>query len=174
MLELLTSHLAAHPAASMDELAAAAGVSRATLFRRFVSREALVVAASEQAIGRFVAVIDGARPEEGAAIEALARVASGVASLAPTHGLLALQPLPEAIEAELLERAHAADERIAALVRRGVSAGEFRPEVPAAWVQSTLTWLCVGAADGLRLGTLAAGDVERLLVETVLAAVRFS
>ena len=174
MLEILTTHLAAHPAASMDELAAAAGVSRATLFRRFASREALVIAAGEQAIGRFVAVIDEARPEEGFAIEALGRVASGVASLAPTHGLLALQPLPEAVEAELLERARAADERIAALVRRGVSAAEFRPEVPAAWVQTTLTWLCVGAADGLRLGTLAPADVERLLVDTVLAAVRLS
>ena len=172
MLDTLTAHLAAHPAASMDELAAAAGVSRATIFRRFASREALVIAASEQAIGRFVSVIDEARPEDGSAVDALARVASSVASLAPTHGLLALQPLPGAVEAELLERARAADDRIAALVRRGVSAGNFRPEVPAAWVQTLLTWLCVGAADGLRLGTLAPADVERLLVDTVLAAVR--
>ena len=174
MLEVLTSHLAAHPAASMDELAVAAGVSRATLFRHFASREALVVAACEQAIGRFVAVIDEARPEDGSAIEALTRVARGVTSLAPTHGLLALQPLPEAVEADLLERVRAADERIAALVRRGVSAGELRPEVPVAWVQTTLTWLCVGAADGLRLGTLAPADIERLVVDTVLAAVRLS
>jgi len=174
MLDVLTAHLAAHPAASMDELATAAGVSRATLFRHFASREALVIAAGEQAIGRFVAVIDDARPEEGPPIEALARVAAGMASLAPTHGLLALQPLPDAVEAEMLEGARAADERIAALVRRGVSAGELRPEVPVAWVQTTLTWLCVGAADGLRLGTLAPADIERLLVDTVLAAVRLS
>jgi TetR/AcrR family transcriptional repressor of mexCD-oprJ operon len=174
MLDLLTAHLAAHPAAGMDDLAAAAGVSRATLFRRFASREAIVIAASERAIGRFVAVIDDARPEEGSAMEALARVARGVASLAASHGLLALQTLPEAVEAKLLEQVRDASERIAALVRRGVSAGELRPEVPAAWVQMTLTWLCVGAADGLRLGTLAPADVERLLVDTVLAAVRRS
>src|SRR3712207_4136667 len=121
MLDLLTAHLAAHPAASMDELAGAAGVSRATLFRHFASRDALVIAASEQAIARFVAVIDDARPEEGSAVESLARVARGVASLAPTHGLLALQPLADAVEAELLERARSAEERFEALVRRGVS-----------------------------------------------------
>src|SRR5918997_5589507 len=102
MLDTLTAHLAAHPAASMDELAAAAGVSRATLFRRFASREALVIAAAEEALGRYVAVIDEARPEDGPALEALTRVASGIASLAPTHGLLALQPLAEAVEAEML------------------------------------------------------------------------
>lgn len=172
MLDTLTAHLAAHPAAGMDELASAAGVSRATLFRRFASRQALVVAACEEAIGRFVEVVERAHPEDGPALEALARVARGVASLAPTHGLLALQPLPAAVEADLLEQARGADERIAALVRRGVSAGELRPEVPAAWVQTTLTWLCVGAADGLRLGTLAPAEVERLLVDTVLGAVR--
>src|SRR3712207_4957113 len=110
MLDLVTAHLAAHPAAGMDELAAAAGVTRATLFRRFASREALVVAASEEATARFVAVLDEARPEEGSAVEALTRLARGVASLAPTHGLLALQPLPAAVEENLLERARAADE----------------------------------------------------------------
>ena len=42
----------------------------------------------------------------------------------------------------------------------------------AAWVLTAATWLVVGAADGLRLGTLAPAEVEHLVTETVLGALR--
>ena len=51
-------------------------------------------------------------------------------------------------------------------------AGVFRVDVPAEWVLSTVTWLVVAAADGVRLGRLAARDVERLLGATVLDGLR--
>jgi AcrR family transcriptional regulator len=164
--------LALRPAASMADVAVAAGVSRATLFRRFPSRGALVEELSRRAVQAYAAAVDGARTEEGMAQEALRRLLMGLARLAPGYGLLALQPLDEMVEADLLALASGADERIRHLVHRGQEAGEFRVDVPADWVLSSVTWLVVAAADGVRLGRLAARDVERLLCATVLDGLR--
>ena len=57
-------------------------------------------------------------------------------------------------------------------MHRGQEAGDFRVDVPAEWVLSSVTWLVVAAADGVRLGRLAARDIERLLVSTVLDGLR--
>jgi TetR/AcrR family transcriptional regulator, mexCD-oprJ operon repressor len=59
-----------------------------------------------------------------------------------------------------------------ALVRRGQEEGVFRVDLSAEWVVIAVTWLLVGGADGVRLGRLAAREVERRVVETVLSALR--
>lgn len=164
--------LALRPAASMDEVAAAAGISRATLFRRYPSRAALVSALSERALGAYLGALERARPEEGTAPDALRRVLRELAQLAPVHGLLVLQPVDRDTERALADRAGRGDQRLTALVRRGQEAGDFRVDLPAGWVLTTITWLVVGAADGLRLGTLAPAQLEHLLTETVLGALR--
>ncbi|MGY1698451.1 TetR/AcrR family transcriptional regulator [Geodermatophilus sp. SYSU D00766] len=163
--------LAGRPGASMEEIAAAAGVSRATLFRRHPSRAALVADLSRRAVEAYARAVDRAEPESGPAPEALRRVSTGLAALGPQHGALAVQPLADQVEADLLARARATDDRIRALVRRGQEAGDFRVDLPADWVVITVTWLVVGAAEGLRTGRVAAADLDRLVTETVLAAV---
>ena|SRR5688572_7589305 len=164
--------LARRPSASMGEVAGAAGVSRATLFRRFPSRAALVEELSRRAVQAYSAAVDAARPDEGRAEEALRRLLGQLARLAPGYGLLSLQPLDEVVEADLLELAAAADERVRGLVHRGQETGDFRVDVPAEWVLSSVTWLVVAAADGVRLGRLAPRDIERLLGSTVLDGLR--
>ncbi|MGY1751959.1 TetR/AcrR family transcriptional regulator [Blastococcus sp. SYSU D01042] len=164
--------LALRPAASMEEIAAAAGISRATLFRRFPSRAALVSALSERALTAYVDAVDRARPEEDAPVEALGRVLGELATLAPDHGLLVLQPLDEHVERALLVRARTVDDRLTGLVRRGQERGDFRVDLPAEWVLTALTWLVVGAADGLRLGTVAPAATGHLLTATVLGFLR--
>ena len=172
---LLTSAarlLALRPAASMEDLAAAAGISRATLFRRFPSRAALVSALSERAVSAYIDAVDRARPEQGPPPEALRRVLAELVPLAPVYGLLVLQPLDEQIERGLLDRAREGDQRLTRLVARGQEAGHFRLDLPADWVLTAITWLVVGAADGLRLGLVAPARTEHLVAETVLGALR--
>ena len=164
--------LALRPTASMAEVAHAAGVRRATLFRRFPSRAALVAELSRRAVEAYTEAVDAARTAEGRAPEALRRLLVQLARLAPGYGLLALQPLDRLVEADLLALAADADERVRRLVHRGQETGEFRVDVPADWVLSSVTWLVVAAADGVRLGRLAARDVERLLCATVLDGLR--
>jgi AcrR family transcriptional regulator len=172
LLEKAAALLALRPDAGMDELAAAAGVSRATFFRRFPSRLALVTELLHTAIDDYIAAVDGAEPERGPAPEALTRVLRAIAATRPSQALLARQPVPEVVEAALFERYAATDERIVALVRRGQDEGAFRVDLPANWVLVVMDWLPVAVADGLKRGLLAPADTERHLVETVLGALR--
>jgi TetR/AcrR family transcriptional regulator, mexCD-oprJ operon repressor len=57
-------------------------------------------------------------------------------------------------------------------VGRGQESGDFRLDLPGDWVLTAITWLVVGAADGLRLGLVAPARTEHLVVETVLGALR--
>ena len=159
--------LSAAPAASMDDIAAAAGISRATLFRRYPNRQALV-----SAVARAAAEAYAARLEEGPPDVALRRLIGALAPLGARFGLLTSQPLDELVEQELLALVHDSDEQMRALVRRGQEDGVFRVDFDAEWVVIAVTWLLVGGADGVRLGRLATREVERLVAETVLSALR--
>ena len=77
-IDELTAHLAMHLSAGMAELAAAVGVSRATLFRRFPSRESLVAAASRRAVERYADAVETAAPEDGPSGEVYTGVIRGL------------------------------------------------------------------------------------------------
>ena len=164
--------LSAAPAASMEEIAAAVGISRATLFRRYPNRQVLVSAVARAAAEAYVAATDAARLEEGPPDDALRRLIAALAPLGVRFGLLTSQPLNELVEKELLTLVRDSDEQLRALVRRGQEDGVFRVDLSAEWVVIMVTWLLVGGADGVRLGQLAAREVERLVTETVLSALR--
>lgn len=163
-------HLALSPAASMQELATAAGVSRATLFRRFPSRAALVTELCQAAAEAFVLAVQDADPQVGPPPEALQRVIHELGRLAEVVGLLGLQPLRKHVETSLLERTAATEEALRRLVRRGQESGDFSVEVDPEWVLTMLTWLMVGAADGVRLGRMTPGAARRHLAATLTAA----
>ncbi|NIZ91944.1 TetR/AcrR family transcriptional regulator [Kineococcus rubinsiae] len=160
-------HLALAPAASMQELAEAAGVSRATLFRRFPSRTALVAELCGAAAEAYVRAVEGAAPGSGNPREALARVVAALGRLAAVAGLLGLQPLQEHVEAALLARTAQTEDSLRRLARRGQESGDFRVEVDPEWFVSMLTWLLVGAADSVRLGRLTAAAAQRHVAATI-------
>ncbi len=164
--------LSATPTASMDDIAAAAGISRATLFRRYPNRQALVSAVARAAAEAYVTATSTARLEEGPPEDALRRLIAALAPLGVRFGLLASQPLDQLVEQELVTLVQDSDEQLRALVRRGQEDGAFRVDLGAEWVVIMVTWLLVGGADGVRLGQLAAREVERLVTETVLGALR--
>ena len=164
--------LSTAPTATMEDVAAAAGISRATLFRRYPNRQVLVAAVARAAAEAYVTAIDAARLDDGPPDVAVRRLIAALAPRAVRFGLLTSQPLDEVVEQELLALVRDSDERLRGLVRRGQEEGVFRVDLGAEWVVTMVTWLLVGGADGVRLGRLAAQEVERLVAETVLSAVR--
>jgi AcrR family transcriptional regulator len=167
LLDGAATVLTARPAASMDDVARAVGVSRATLFRRFPSRSALIGTLCRQAVEAFVAATEGVG-QDGDPVVALRALVGRLVPLGARYGLLATQPVEELVERELLARAAAGEERVRALVRDGQAAGVFRVDVDPEWVMTALTWLVVGAADGVRLGRLAPARVTAHVADTVL------
>ncbi|GAA1511640.1 helix-turn-helix domain-containing protein [Streptomyces synnematoformans] len=70
--------LSANPAATMEQIAEAAGVARTTVHRRFASRDALITALAAWATRQFREAVEAARPETAPPAVALYQVTANV------------------------------------------------------------------------------------------------
>ncbi|GAA3178510.1 TetR/AcrR family transcriptional regulator [Streptomyces virens] len=157
--------------ATMDEVAKAAGISRATLHRQFAGRDALVRALEALGIAECEAALEAARPDEGPAGDAVRRL---VARIEPHAPLLAfLYSENQLFEGEELNEGWTRiDERIAALFRRGQSSGEFRIDLTPAWLTEALYGLLASGAWAVAEGRVAPRDFTHMVTELLLGGVR--
>ncbi|MFF0012362.1 TetR/AcrR family transcriptional regulator [Streptomyces sp. NPDC005374] len=153
--------------ATMDEVARAAGISRATLHRHFAGRDALVRALEALGIGECEAAVDAAQLDEGPASDAVRRL---VREIEPAAGLLAfLYTENQLFEgAEQNEGWSRIDARIGALFRRGQQDGEFRIDLTPAWLTEALFGLLASAVWMLQSGKGAPKDFHHMTVGLLL------
>ncbi|MEU5511055.1 TetR/AcrR family transcriptional regulator [Streptomyces fungicidicus] len=157
--------------ATMDEVARAAGISRATLHRQFAGRDALVRALEALGIAECVAALEAARPDEGPAADAVRRLVAEVEPHAPLLAFLYTEN--QLFEGEEQNGDWAAiDERIAALFRRGQASGEFRIDLTPAWLTEALYGLLASGAWAVAEGRVAPKDFTHMIVELLLGGVR--
>ncbi|MEU5160090.1 TetR/AcrR family transcriptional regulator [Streptomyces sp. NPDC020875] len=78
ILEAAERVLSANPAATMEQIAEAAGVARTTVHRRFASRDALIAALAAWATGRLYEAVEAARPDTTPPAVALYQVTANV------------------------------------------------------------------------------------------------
>ncbi|WP_320773666.1 helix-turn-helix domain-containing protein [Streptomyces sp. CRN 30] len=153
--------------ATMDEVARAAGISRATLHRHFAGRDALVRALEALGIAECEAALDAARLDEGPARDAVVRL---VREMEPAAELLAfLYSENQLFEGEEQNQGWARiDERITALFRRGQESGEFRIDLTPVWLTEALYGLMAAGAWGVIDGRVAGKDLKSNIVELLL------
>jgi TetR/AcrR family transcriptional regulator, mexCD-oprJ operon repressor len=126
--------------ASMQDVAAAAGVGRATVYRYFPSRQALLDDLARMAVGDASARLSSARidavdPEEGVAraVRALVEVGDPFLVVARER----VRPEPAEFERRLAEP-------LRGLLERGQTAGVIRDDIPSSWLTESLFALVVG------------------------------
>ncbi|MFE7650909.1 TetR/AcrR family transcriptional regulator [Streptomyces phaeoluteigriseus] len=153
--------------ATMDEVAKAASISRATLHRQFAGRDVLVRALEALGIQECEAALERARPDDGPASEAVRRL---VREIEPAAALLAfLYSENQLFEGEEQNAGWARiDDRIAALFRRGQSDGEFRIDLTPAWLTEALYGLLASGAWAVTEGRVARNDFTHMIVELLL------
>ena len=78
ILEAAERVLSGNPAASMEQVAEAAGVARTTVHRRFASRQALVDAMASTAVQQLLEAIEAGRPETAPPLVALHQITVNV------------------------------------------------------------------------------------------------
>ncbi|SHM11235.1 transcriptional regulator, TetR family [Streptomyces yunnanensis] len=165
--------LARRATTSMDEIARAAGISRATLHRHFAGRDALIRALEEHGIERFARAIDAARLDEGDAAGALRRL---VREAEPVAGVLAfLFTENQLFENEPVNAGWAQlDARLTALFRRGQEEGTFRVDLSAIWLTEAFYGLLGAGAWAVHEGRVARNDLDHSIAELLLGGIRRS
>lgn len=157
--------------ATMDEVAKAAGISRATLHRHFAGRDALVRALEALGIEECEAALDAARLDEGPADDAVHRL---VREIEPAAALLAfLYTENQLFEGDGQNEGWSRiDDRIAALFRRGQRGGEFRIDLTPTWLTEALYGLLASGAWAVSEGRVAPKDFTHMVVELLLGGAR--
>jgi AcrR family transcriptional regulator len=153
--------------ATMDEVARAAGLSRATLHRHFAGRDALVRALETLGIAECEAALAAARTHEGRAADAVRRL---VRAMEPSAGLLAfLYTENQLFEGEEQNEGWARiDAGLTELFRRGQESGEFRIDLTPVWLTEALYGLLASGAWAVAEGRVARNDFTHMIVELLL------
>ncbi|MGW5087806.1 TetR/AcrR family transcriptional regulator [Streptomyces coelicoflavus] len=153
--------------ATMDEVAKAAGISRATLHRHFAGRDALVRALESLGIAECEAALDAARTEEGPAADAVRRL---VRAVEPSAALIAfLYSENQLFEGEEQNEGWTRiDAGLTELFRRGQESGEFRLDLTPAWLTEALYGLLASGAWAVAEGRVARNDFTHMIVELLL------
>ena len=164
--------LARGAAATTSAVAAAAGVSRVTVYAHFPTRAALLEAIAARAIRHTTTTIEGARLDDGRPAAALARLIR-VAWTELDRNRVIAQSAAEGLSAAAMGRAHASLRGpIEALVRRGQEDGSFRDDVPSQWLVSSFFALMHACADEVRSGRLPGDEAIATLTATITSLVR--
>jgi AcrR family transcriptional regulator len=166
ILDAAIEVLSERPAASMEEIAGAAGVARQTVYAHYPSREALLGAVVDRALAETVAAIDAAEPDEGSPVEALERLVSA------SWQTLERYPLLMELRAPLTpEEEHALHgpilERLERLIGRGQRAGDFDRRLAPAWLLAAFLGLAHAAAQEVAAGRLSAEEASSTLRTSV-------
>ncbi|MCV7427500.1 TetR/AcrR family transcriptional regulator [Mycobacterium montefiorense] len=170
MLRKAAEFLGQRPAASLDEIATALTVSRATLHRHFAGRPALIAALRDVAVTELEAALTSARLTEGSAIEALQRL---VIACEPAAGYLVLMysQSRELDVEETLSFFNTLDDAITTLFARGQQAGEFRTDLTAVWLTEAFYSLVTGGAWAIQIGRVAGRDFTHMITSLLLQGI---
>ena len=155
--------LAEHPDAGMADIAAAAGVGRATLYRHFPAREDLLVALRARAAEELRTVLRAAREVDDNAEAALRRLVVALADLGERYRVLGASD-----ERGRARQLAAITRPLRATVERGQRESLIDPSLSPAWVVSVLLAL-MRASKTERRGPGRGDAVVDLLLDGVRA-----
>jgi TetR/AcrR family transcriptional repressor of mexCD-oprJ operon len=154
--------------AGMADVAAAAGLARATLYRHFPTRDDLLAAIRAQAYDEAGAAIAACRLEEGPASDALRRLIEALVAVGDRYRFLQSEAEGEPAGAPRSKREDRLRQPLLALIQRGQANGEFARDLTPRWAARTLGALIPAALRAIEEGDLSSKDAASVLYRTTL------
>ncbi|MEM8640002.1 MAG: TetR/AcrR family transcriptional regulator [Cyanobacteria bacterium P01_G01_bin.54] len=167
LLQTLTPVLASHPGASLSEIATQAGVGRATLYRHFASREALVKAVAMEAIAAFDQASAAVAAQNLNAGDALLAFLQNVIPLGDRFHFLAIEP-GAYHDAEVADAYDRQLQELNAFIAQLKEEGFIALDVPTAWVATAIDALIWSAWSAVQAGDVAPNDAAALAYRTLI------
>jgi AcrR family transcriptional regulator len=155
------------PSASLDEIAQHAGVGRATLFRHFPNRTALLREAGKRAIASLEPDLKAAAHDPCEPRQRLRKVIAVLVSAGlPLHAVFAAPDL--ANDPSLRRAAKKLDQWIEPAIAACLEAGVLRAEIDPAWFDAAFDGLLYGAWTAVREGRLTVDRAVACLFDTLI------
>ncbi len=170
VVEVAARLIAEDPGVGMNEIAEAAGVGRATVYRHFASREVLLQAIWVQVMADCEAAIEAAQLDEGTAVEALGRLTQAWLDIAVRYSFSELLHQTDfSISAERRrQQRRVFRQPLLAVIRRGQASDELSSAVSPEWAVQALRSLIQAGARAVAAGELARADAPAMVLRTLL------
>jgi AcrR family transcriptional regulator len=166
LLDVAAEVLVTDPAASLAEVAEAAGIGRTTLHKQYATRDDLLRAVGHRAIDLWEGAVAGAGgggdPDGG-----LRALTTAMIPIGPQLAFLWRTPAFDHVS-ELGERWLAVEARCLAVLKRAQDLGALAAGVPDWWLLQTLYSIVYVAAESVGAGKLAPLDAPGLALRTFL------
>lgn len=168
ILDAAAEVLARRPDATLQSIAKAAGISRTTIFNKFVTRDALLEALAVDSLKRIGEVMAwvptdmvSENSEEFASV--MLRVTAGLMPLGPETAFLRVVPgWGNELDGHWVE----AVTPLAVYIGKAQSCGIVRSDQPARWLVASYVGLLFAAWDEISEGELGQAQASRLVIET--------
>ena len=167
-LAALALAMVERPRASLQELAKAVGVSKATLYRFSRTRESLIELLTEHSANVLVEVTLAAKSESLSPLEALREMTARYMEHRELSSFLLYYWRDEAMNSKVLAEWHA---QIDAFFLRGQQAGVFRIDIPAAALTKVWTFVLIGLVNGERDGRIARASLATIAEQVFLEGI---
>jgi len=139
-------------AVSMEEIASAAGIGRATLYRYFPNRDELLSAMAAASVQELAARIEQANLEAVPFEEGLARLARGIIAIGSKYKYIALSGHSAQLAETYPDFEGKVIEPVRALFRRAIAQGSLREDLTPDVLMDLFSGLIRGALDATAAG----------------------
>jgi AcrR family transcriptional regulator len=164
LLDVAAEVLVADPAASLADVAAAAGIGRTTLHKHYATRDDLLRAVAHRAIDLWSAAIDDVTDGADGGLRSLVEA---MIPIGPQLAFLWRNPIFDHVP-EIIERWVAVEGRGKDIVLRAQANGVIATDVPQWWLLQSLYSIVYVASESIRSGHLAPRDAPELVLGTYL------
>ncbi len=169
LLAAAADELARNPDSSMADVAQAANLTRATLYRHFSNRQSLLKAIQAEALTRASETLSECRLDEGNALEVLRRVIDSLSKQGMRFRII-LMRVPEH-NARFLTQRDQVLAPVVDVVRRGQAEGNIRADLPAAWIVTAMASLLISAVRAAPASKQLEAGVSDLIWRTLVGGI---
>ena len=167
IIQCAVTVLATNPLASLDEIAEAAGVGRATLYRHFESRSVLIRELMVNAKEKMDAVANPILKGDLPARERLDHLVRAIIPLGASLKIAVFEPFCR-FDPEFRSKIEEVYDNLRKFCRELKVEGVVAVEIPDAWLATSLDRLVLTAWENIHSGDIAAKDAPGLVLRTFL------